>query len=44
MYYQRNDSLRAGFQTLIINRIGDGLIVLSVFRFVVLGQFRFISF
>ena len=43
IYYQSQDSLRAGFQTLMINRIGDALIVLSTFLFVVLGQFSFIS-
>nr|YP_010831210.1 NADH dehydrogenase subunit 5 [Elysia viridis]WFF64234.1 NADH dehydrogenase subunit 5 [Elysia viridis] len=43
IYYQSYDSLSAGFQTLMINRIGDALIVLSVFLFVVLGQFSFIS-
>ena len=44
IYYQRSESLRAGFQTLIINRIGDALIVLSTFLFIILGQFSFISF
>jgi len=39
IYYQRQESLRAGFQTLIINRIGDALIVFSTFLFVILGQF-----
>nr|YP_009408665.1 NADH dehydrogenase subunit 5 [Elysia timida]ANP26532.1 NADH dehydrogenase subunit 5 [Elysia timida] len=43
IYYQSFDSLSAGFQTLMINRIGDALIVLSTFLFVVLGQFSFIS-
>nr|YP_010415433.1 NADH dehydrogenase subunit 5 [Elysia atroviridis]USC52124.1 NADH dehydrogenase subunit 5 [Elysia atroviridis] len=43
IYYQSYDSLSAGFQTLMINRIGDALIVLSTFLFVILGQFSFIS-
>ena len=42
IYYQRSESLSAGFQTLMINRIGDALIVFSVFLFVILGQFSFI--
>nr|AQU13065.1 NADH dehydrogenase subunit 5 [Plakobranchus cf. ocellatus HW-2015] len=44
IYYQSQESLSAGFQTLMINRIGDALIVLSTFLFVVLGQFSFINF
>lgn len=44
IYYQSSESLSAGFQTIIINRIGDAIIVLSVFLFVALGQFSFISF
>lgn len=44
IYYQRQESIRAGFQTLIINRIGDALIVLSTFLFVVVGQFSFLFF
>nr|YP_001816801.1 NADH dehydrogenase subunit 5 [Elysia chlorotica]ACB70180.1 NADH dehydrogenase subunit 5 [Elysia chlorotica] len=43
IYYQSYDSLSAGFQTLMINRIGDSLIVLSMFLFVILGQFSFIT-
>lgn len=42
IYYQSGESLSAGFQTLMINRIGDSLIVLSRFLFVILGQFSFI--
>nr|ABJ55897.1 NADH dehydrogenase subunit 5 [Thuridilla gracilis] len=44
IYYQSYESLSAGFQTLLINRIGDALIVLSTFLFVTLGQFSFINF
>nr|YP_009262616.1 NADH dehydrogenase subunit 5 [Elysia ornata]ANI87282.1 NADH dehydrogenase subunit 5 [Elysia ornata] len=43
IYYQSSESLSAGFQTLMINRIGDALIVLATFMFVILGQFSFIS-
>lgn len=41
IYYQRYESLRAGFQTLIVNRVGDALIVLSTFLFVLNQQFTF---
>jgi len=43
IYYQRSESLRAGFQTLIVNRLGDALIVVSTFLFVLCGQFSFTS-
>lgn len=43
IYYQRGERLTAGFQTLIINRLGDALIVLSTFLFVIREQFSFYS-
>jgi len=43
IYYQSNESLTAGYQTLIINRIGDAIIVVSTFLFVINHQFSFIS-
>lgn len=43
IYYQRGERLAAGFQTLIINRVGDALIVLSSFLFVLREQFSFYS-
>lgn len=43
IYYQSNESLRAGFQTLMVNRLGDAIIVVSTFLFIILGQFSFIS-
>jgi len=43
IYYQSFDSLRAGFQTLMVNRVGDALIVLSTFLFVCTHQLTFIS-
>ena len=39
IYYESGESQMAGFQTLIINRIGDVLIVLSIFLFCCRGQF-----
>jgi len=39
IYYERGESQRAGFQTLIINRIGDVIIVLAFFLMVCGGQF-----
>nr|YP_010735484.1 NADH dehydrogenase subunit 5 [Ambigolimax valentianus]WEI33075.1 NADH dehydrogenase subunit 5 [Ambigolimax valentianus] len=38
IYYQNKESLNAGFLTLIINRLGDVLIVTSMFFMVMLGQ------
>nr|NP_038228.1 NADH dehydrogenase subunit 5 [Pupa strigosa]BAA89017.1 ND5 [Pupa strigosa] len=43
IYYQSKESLSAGFQTLLVNRLGDCLIVLTVFLFVLNGQFSYIS-
>nr|ATW72358.1 NADH dehydrogenase subunit 5 [Dolabella auricularia] len=43
IYYQSFESLSAGFQTLMVNRIGDAIIVVSTFLFILLGQFSFIS-
>nr|YP_003495114.1 NADH dehydrogenase subunit 5 [Platevindex mortoni]ADD37169.1 NADH dehydrogenase subunit 5 [Platevindex mortoni] len=43
IYYQSFESLSAGFQTLMANRIGDSLIVSSMFLFVLQGQFSFAS-
>lgn len=43
IYYERRESQIAGFQTLIINRIGDAIIVLSVFLFCCSGQFTFFA-
>lgn len=43
IYYQSRESLRAGFQTLMANRIGDALIVARIFLFVISGQFSYIS-
>jgi len=39
IYYESSESQIAGFQTLIINRIGDVIIVLSIFLFCCRGQF-----
>lgn len=43
IYYQRDESLKAGFQTLIINRLGDVIIVLRTFLIVISGQFTVFS-
>lgn len=40
IYYQNKESLSAGFLTLIINRLGDVLIVTRMFFMVILGQLR----
>nr|YP_004935042.1 NADH dehydrogenase subunit 5 [Siphonaria gigas]AEQ93914.1 NADH dehydrogenase subunit 5 [Siphonaria gigas] len=42
VYYQSFDSLSSGFQTLMVNRIGDAIIVVSMFLFTFLGQFNFV--
>ena len=42
IYYERKESQLAGFQTLLINRLGDVIIVLSIFFFVSAGQFSFL--
>nr|AOQ30887.1 NADH dehydrogenase subunit 5 [Pleurobranchaea novaezealandiae] len=43
IYYQSDESLKAGFQTLMINRLGDVIIVLSIFLMVCSGQFSIFS-
>nr|ABJ55871.1 NADH dehydrogenase subunit 5 [Sagaminopteron nigropunctatum] len=44
IYYQSSSSVTAGFQTLMVNRLGDALIVLSTFLFVLSEQFTYYSF
>nr|YP_010574746.1 NADH dehydrogenase subunit 5 [Doris odhneri]UZI00317.1 NADH dehydrogenase subunit 5 [Doris odhneri] len=41
VYYESKESQLAGFQTLMINRLGDVIIVLSMFLFLSQGQFTF---
>nr|YP_004935107.1 NADH dehydrogenase subunit 5 [Trimusculus reticulatus]AEQ93933.1 NADH dehydrogenase subunit 5 [Trimusculus reticulatus] len=43
VYYQSFESLSAGFQTLMANRVGDAIIVTSMFLFASFGQFSFVS-
>nr|YP_009628528.1 NADH dehydrogenase subunit 5 [Bullacta caurina]QBX88142.1 NADH dehydrogenase subunit 5 [Bullacta caurina] len=43
IYYQSYGSLSAGYQTLMVNRVGDALIVLSTFLFVLNHQFSYFS-
>nr|YP_010970172.1 NADH dehydrogenase subunit 5 [Phyllidiella zeylanica]WNR50748.1 NADH dehydrogenase subunit 5 [Phyllidiella zeylanica] len=43
IYYESKESQLAGFQTLMVNRIGDVIIVLSTFLFLTQGQFSFLS-
>nr|YP_010970146.1 NADH dehydrogenase subunit 5 [Phyllidia picta]WNR50657.1 NADH dehydrogenase subunit 5 [Phyllidia picta] len=43
IYYESKESQLAGFQTLLVNRIGDVIIVMSVFLFLSEGQFTLIS-
>lgn len=43
IYYQSQESLNAGFQTLIINRLGDVIIVLRTFLLLCIGQFSIFS-
>nr|YP_002791174.1 NADH dehydrogenase subunit 5 [Ascobulla fragilis]ACE62803.1 NADH dehydrogenase subunit 5 [Ascobulla fragilis] len=43
IYYEAYESLSAGFQTLMVNRLGDALIVLSSCLFVFCGQFSYLS-
>nr|ANC96334.1 NADH dehydrogenase subunit 5 [Carychium tridentatum] len=43
IYYQSYESYSAGFQTLMVNRIGDALIVAGSFLFVSLEQYSFLS-
>nr|WIG49074.1 NADH dehydrogenase subunit 5 [Runcina aurata] len=42
IYYESFDSLKAGFQTLMINRIGDALLVISTFLFFINGSVNFL--
>nr|YP_004934924.1 NADH dehydrogenase subunit 5 [Pedipes pedipes]AEQ93857.1 NADH dehydrogenase subunit 5 [Pedipes pedipes] len=44
VYYQSGTSLVAGFHTLLINRLGDSLIIVSLFLFTLLGQFNYLFF
>lgn len=39
IYYQSKDRVLAGFQTLIVNRVGDSLIILATYLFVLNHQF-----
>nr|YP_010574733.1 NADH dehydrogenase subunit 5 [Carminodoris armata]UZI00304.1 NADH dehydrogenase subunit 5 [Carminodoris armata] len=43
IYYESKESQLAGFQTLMINRLGDVIIVLSMFLFMTQGQFSFVA-
>nr|YP_010388419.1 NADH dehydrogenase subunit 5 [Phyllidia elegans]UPP55821.1 NADH dehydrogenase subunit 5 [Phyllidia elegans] len=43
IYYESKESQLAGFQTLMVNRIGDVIIVMSVFLFLSSSQFTLIS-
>nr|YP_010121336.1 NADH dehydrogenase subunit 5 [Ceratodoris hiroi]QRC77951.1 NADH dehydrogenase subunit 5 [Ceratodoris hiroi] len=43
IYYESKESQLAGFQTLMINRLGDVIIVLSMPFFLSAGQFSFLS-
>ena len=43
IYYQRSESLNAGFQTLIINRVGDAFIVVARFLFVSCHTFSLLN-
>lgn len=43
IYYQSYERLTAGYQTLMVNRVGDALIVLSTFLFVINHQFSYFS-
>nr|YP_010429284.1 NADH dehydrogenase subunit 5 [Polycera hedgpethi]USQ67463.1 NADH dehydrogenase subunit 5 [Polycera hedgpethi] len=43
IYYESKESQLAGFQTLMINRLGDVIIVMSMFIFLSVGQFSFFS-
>nr|YP_010373199.1 NADH dehydrogenase subunit 5 [Cadlina olgae]UPI11665.1 NADH dehydrogenase subunit 5 [Cadlina umiushi] len=43
IYYESKDSQLAGFQTLMINRLGDVIIVLSMFLFMTQGQYSFLT-
>nr|NP_702977.1 NADH dehydrogenase subunit 5 [Tyrannodoris europaea]AAL91064.1 NADH dehydrogenase subunit 5 [Tyrannodoris europaea] len=43
IYYESKESQFSGFQTLMINRLGDVIIVLSMYLFLSAGQFTFFS-
>nr|YP_009460051.1 NADH dehydrogenase subunit 5 [Auriculastra duplicata]AUT77314.1 NADH dehydrogenase subunit 5 [Auriculastra duplicata] len=43
VYYQSFESLSAGFQTLMANRVGDAIIVAGSFFFICFGQYTFTS-
>nr|BDY26060.1 NADH dehydrogenase subunit 5 [Spurilla braziliana] len=43
IYYESGESQMAGFQTLMINRLGDVIIVVSMYLFVSGGQFTIFS-
>lgn len=41
IFYQSKDSLTAGYQTFLINRLGDVFIIISFIMFLFIGQFCF---
>nr|WRW10866.1 NADH dehydrogenase subunit 5 [Melampus sincaporensis] len=43
IYYQSGDSLSAGFQTLMANRVGDAIIVCSMVLFALAGTYDYLS-
>nr|ABL09061.1 NADH dehydrogenase subunit 5 [Odontoglaja guamensis] len=43
IYYQSNDSLQAGFLTLMTNRLGDALLVVSMLLFTMTHQYSIFS-
>nr|YP_009378965.1 NADH dehydrogenase subunit 5 [Nembrotha kubaryana]ARI43838.1 NADH dehydrogenase subunit 5 [Nembrotha kubaryana] len=43
IYYESKESQLAGFQTLMINRLGDVIIVMSMYLFLSVGQFTFFA-
>lgn len=44
IYYRNNKSLTAGVHTLIINRLGDVLIILGIFRVIFFGHWNLFGF